>query len=89
MELNNLFNTNLTKIKPNAIRAFDERASKVEGIIKLTLGQPDFNTPEHIKEAGLAAIKENQTGYLSTPGDNRLRQAASKFVKTKYDLDYN
>lgn len=89
MELNNLFNTNLTKIKPNAIRAFDERASKVEGIIKLTLGQPDFNTPEHIKEAGIAAIKENQTGYLSTPGDNRLRQAASKFVKTKYDLDYN
>ena len=53
MELNNLFNTNLTKIKPNAIRAFDESASQVEGIIKLTLGELDFNTPEHVKDAGI------------------------------------
>ncbi|MFL2127927.1 pyridoxal phosphate-dependent aminotransferase [Ruoffia sp. FAM 26255] len=88
MELNNLFNTNLTKIKPNAIRAFDESASQVEGIIKLTLGEPDFNTPEHVKDAGIKAIQDNQTGYLSTPGDNRLRQAAANFVKEKYDLNY-
>lgn len=89
MELNKLFNTNIAKIQPNAIRAFDERASKVDGIIKLTLGEPDFPTPEHVKAAGIEAIESNQTGYFSTPGDNRLRQAAQAFVKTKYDLDYN
>lgn len=88
MTLSELFNKNLDKIKPNAIRAFDERASKVPGIIKLTLGEPDFPTPDHVKEAGIAAINTNQTGYFSTPGDNRLRQAASAFVKDKYDLDY-
>lgn len=89
MELNNLFNSNIAKIKPNPIRAFDERVSKIEGIIKLTLGEPDFNTPDHVKEAGIKAINDNHTGYLSTPGDNRLRQAASNFVKEKYDLEYN
>ncbi|XJS10762.1 pyridoxal phosphate-dependent aminotransferase [Aerococcaceae bacterium WGS1372] len=89
MTLNNLFNHNLNKIKPNAIRAFDERASKVKGIIKLTLGEPDFPTPEHVKKAGIEAINTNQTGYFSTPGDNRLRQVASNFVKTKYGLTYN
>lgn len=85
----NRLNNNLDKIQPSPIRAFDEHVSKIPGIIKLTLGAPDFNTPDHIKEAGIRAIQENQTSYMSTPGDNRLRQAASRFVKDKYDLDYH
>lgn len=88
MTLKNLFNSNLDSIKPNAIRTFDERASQVEGIIKLTLGEPDFPTPEHVKEAGIEAIRSNQTGYFSTAGDNRLRQAAARFVDQRYGLNY-
>lgn len=83
------FNNNLAKIKPSPIRAFDEHVSQIEGIIKLTLGAPDFHTPEHVKNAGIQAIQNNQTSYLSTPGDNRLRQAASRFVQEKYHLDYH
>lgn len=88
MTLNNLFNSNLDSIKPNAIRTFDERASQVDGIIKLTLGEPDFPTPDHVKEAGIEAIKTDQTGYFSTAGDDRLRQAASRFVDQRYGLTY-
>ncbi|SEK79963.1 Aminotransferase class I and II [Carnobacterium iners] len=68
---------------------FDAEVSLIPGITKLTLGEPDFNTPEHIKTAGINAIKENHTHYAPTVGEFPLREAAASFLKEKYDLDYN
>ena len=47
-ELTGLQNQKLTQVPPSAIRAFDNEISAVDGIIKLTLGEPDFATPEHV-----------------------------------------
>lgn len=58
-------------------------------MISLTLGQPDFPTPEHVKEAGKKAIDENFTTYTHNAGYIELRTAAAQFVQTKYDLSYN
>ena len=47
------YNKTIEKIAVSDIRQFDSEASQLPGIIKLTLGEPDFNTPEHIKEAAI------------------------------------
>lgn len=88
MDVTHRFNKNLDKIEISMIRQFDQSISNVPGILKLTLGEPDFNTPDHVKEAAKAAIDANQSHYTGMAGLLELRQAASAFVKEKYNLDY-
>lgn len=89
MSLTNRFNKYLDKIEVSLIRQFDQSISDVPGIMKLTLGEPDFTTPEHVKEAAKAAIDANQSHYTGMAGLVALRQAAADFVKDKYHLTYN
>ena len=89
MSLTNRFNKNLDKIEVSLIRQFDQSISDVPGIMKLTLGEPDFTTPNHVKEAAKAAIDANQSHYTGMAGLSTLRQAAADFVKSKYNLSYN
>ena len=89
MILTNSVNKNLDKIEVSLIRQFDQSISDVPGIMKLTLGEPDFTTPNHVKEAAKAAIDANQSHYTGMAGLSTLRQAAADFVKSKYNLSYN
>ncbi len=89
MSLTNRFNKNLDKIEVSLIRQFDQSISDVPGIMKLTLGEPDFTTPDHVKGAAKAAIDANQSHYTGMAGLPALRQAAADFVKLKYNLSYN
>lgn len=88
MDLLKKFNPNLDKIEISLIRQFDQQVSSIPDIIKLTLGEPDFYTPEHVKQAGIAAIENNQSHYTGMAGLLELRQAASEFMNKKYDLSY-
>lgn len=89
MSLTDRFNKNLNKIEVSLIRQFDQSISDVSGIMKLTLGEPDFTTPDHVKEAAKAAIDANQSHYTGMAGLPALRQAAADFLKSKYHLFYN
>ncbi|MFC4651669.1 pyridoxal phosphate-dependent aminotransferase [Lactococcus nasutitermitis] len=89
MDLVAKMNPNLDKIAVSLIRQFDQEVSKIPGILKLTLGEPDFNTPEHVKAQGQQAIINNQSHYTGMAGLLELRQAASDFMAEKYDLHYN
>ncbi|MDR2832861.1 MAG: pyridoxal phosphate-dependent aminotransferase [Streptococcaceae bacterium] len=89
MNLNNKFAPQLDKIAISIIRQFDEKVSDIPDIIKLTLGEPDFETPEHVKQAGIKAIQENYTHYTGMSGMDELRQKAANYVKEKYQLDYD
>lgn len=71
------------------IRQFDERVSDIPNILKLTLGEPDFNTPEHVKQAGAQAIEDNFSHYTGMSGLPDIRQAASKFLEEKYQVSYD
>lgn len=62
--------------------------SDFDDLISLTIGQPDFPTPNHVKKAGIHAIEDNFTSYTHNAGTMELRQAACEFVKTKYGLQY-
>ncbi len=89
MDLTTKFNPNLDKIAVSLIRQFDQQVSTIPGIIKMTLGEPDFYTPEHVKGAGIAAIEANQSHYTGMAGLLDLRQAAADFVQKKYKLTYH
>lgn len=78
----------LKDVSPSKIRAFDQEVSEIPGIIKLTLGEPDFDTPDHIKEAAIRSIRANHSHYPQSAGTPGLRQAAANFLDKKYQLHY-
>ena len=89
MDLTKRFNKNLDKIEVSLIRQFDQSISSISGVLRLTLGEPDFTTPDHVKEAAKAAINANESHYTGMSGLLELRQAASQFVNEKYNLSYD
>ncbi|WP_267201175.1 aminotransferase class I/II-fold pyridoxal phosphate-dependent enzyme [Limosilactobacillus kribbianus] len=82
-------NKNFARLKPVGIRAFDYKASTIPGIVKLTLGEPDFNVPEPMKEAAIKSIEDNDSHYAPGNGTVELRKAIAHFMKDRYDLDYD
>jgi len=87
-ELTNRFNKQVGKIEVSLIRQFDEQVSSIKDMIKLTLGEPDFNTPEHVKAAGIEAIEQNYTHYTGMTGLIEAREAMSRFFDKKYGISY-
>ncbi|WP_273705194.1 aminotransferase class I/II-fold pyridoxal phosphate-dependent enzyme [Leuconostoc mesenteroides] len=84
-----IFNDNLDKVKPSPIHSFDEKVSDIPNILKLTIGEPDFSVPQHIKEAALAAISADDSHYSVSAGKKTLRQAANDFLNDRYGLDFD
>lgn len=84
-----LIDEQVKAIKTSGIRQFFNRVSTVEGAVQLTLGQPDFPTPDHVKQSAIKAIEEGATTYTPNQGIEPLRIAAANFVKEKYGLSYN
>lgn len=87
--LHQLFNAQTQEIEISGIRLFDEKIASIDGLIKLTLGQPDFPTPQHVKDAGIEAIKNNLSFYTGMAGELRLREAVANFMKVKYNISYD
>lgn len=74
-------------VEASGIRKFFQNAKP--GSISLSLGQPDFDTPEHIKQAAITAIQEGKTGYTFNAGLPELRDAISEKFKKENGLHYN
>ncbi|MGI8169000.1 pyridoxal phosphate-dependent aminotransferase [Enterococcus lactis] len=89
MNLSNRFNPRLSRIEVSKIRQFDQQISSIPDVIKLTLGEPDFPTPEHVKQAGIAAIEEDFSHYTGMRGLEELREAACMFQQQRYGLTYD
>lgn len=79
-------------IKPSSTMAISSKATqlKAEGkdIVTFGVGEPDFDTPEHIRKAGIAAIESGQTRYTAAAGIPELRQAVCDKLKHDNDLEY-
>lgn len=82
-------NANFGRLKPVGIREFDYRASVIPGIIKLTLGEPDFNVPDAMKQAAIDSINANDSHYAPGTGSAKLRKAIAGFMQDRYGLDYD
>lgn len=79
----------LSALAPSEILKFNQEIANIPDIVKLTLGEPDFNTPEHVKQAAIRSIENNESHYTNSRGIIGLRKAAANFLKQKYELDYN
>lgn len=83
----------LNRLAPSATLAMSQKSSemKAQGIdvINMSVGEPDFNTPEHIKDAAKKAIDENFSRYSPVPGYMDLREAISAKLKRENGLDYS
>lgn len=86
--MEHLINKKVKNIEISGIRKFANMVAGKKGMVSLTIGQPDFPTPLHIKEAAKTSIDENYTSYTHNAGDLALREAASHFVNKKYNLSY-
>jgi len=73
----------------SGIRDFFGMVSEREGVISLSIGEPDFVTPWHIREAAIWALEHGATSYTSNLGTLRLRRAITDYVKRSHGLDYN
>ncbi|WP_367342467.1 aminotransferase class I/II-fold pyridoxal phosphate-dependent enzyme [Limosilactobacillus sp.] len=83
------FNQNIKSVQPTGIREFDAQCSSIPNIIKLTIGEPDFNVPDAMKKAAIDAINNNDSHYAPAVGSEKMRVAASHFLKDRYGLDYD
>lgn len=88
MDLGHRFNKQLNRIEVSLIRQFDQAISDIPGVLKLTLGEPDFTVPQHIKDAAKAAIDADESHYTGMAGLLELRQAAADFLNKKYGLSF-
>lgn len=87
--MNHLINPKVKELEISGIRRFFNMVAGTKDMISLTIGQPDFPTPTHVKEAGKKAIDNDFTTYTHNAGYIELRQAAAHFVKERYELDYD
>ncbi len=75
-------------IPPSGIRRFFDLAGSTKGIISLGVGEPDFITPWNIREAGINALKRGYTQYTSNSGLIALRNQISKYLSTRFNVDF-
>ncbi|MGG1600030.1 aminotransferase A [Paenibacillus naphthalenovorans] len=86
--LERLVNPRVKDIQISGIRKISNLVATYKDAITLTIGQPDFPTPEHILRSAEQAIADHRTTYTPNPGILELRQAASAFIEKKYGLTY-
>ena len=77
------------KVKPSGIRKFFDIINTMPDVISLGVGEPDFVTPEHIRQAGINSIVQGHTRYTSNYGTLELRQEIAAMLQRRYDLTYN
>ncbi len=86
---NDFLSGKVTKLKPSGIRKFFDMLDEMKDVISLTVGQPDFVTPWHIREAGIASLEKGKTYYTSNSGLLDLRKEISKYLIRRFNLQYD
>ena len=82
-------NTTVKDIPPSGIRRFFDLANEMEGVISLGVGEPDFDTPWHIREAGIRSIEEGRTAYTANQGLFSLRKEICQYHERRFNVHYN
>ena len=76
-------------VKPSGIRKFFDLAAEKEGVISLGVGEPDFDTPWHIREAAIFSIEQGKTFYTANRGLLELRQEICRYLQRRFALTYD
>ena len=82
-------NPTITEIKPSGIRKFFDILDEMKDVVSLTVGQPDFVTPWHIRDAGIRSLEEGLTYYTSNNGMLEFRREISEYQNRRFGLQYD
>lgn len=89
IDYNKLLNPTVLEIKPSGIRKFFDIAAEMDDVISLGVGEPDFQTPWHIRQAGIKSLQDGKTKYTSNWGLIELRRAVADYMKTQNGVTYD
>ena len=84
-----LVSRSVQNLRPSGIRRYFDIAATMDDVVTLGIGEPDFTTPRHVMDAGIASLNAGQTGYTSNAGDATLRATIADHVRQRYDLAYD
>ncbi len=79
----------VVEIKPSGIRKFFDIVSEMDDVISLSVGEPDFDTPWHIRDEGIYSLEKGRTFYTSNAGLKELKEEICHYLKRKQGLEYN
>ena len=86
--MRNPLSEKIVNIKPSGIRKFFDIASEMKDVISLGVGEPDFDTPWHIRDEGIYSLEKGRTFYTSNSGLMELREEICKYIKRRCGITY-
>ena len=89
MNYDQILNRTIQGIKPSGIRKFFDILEEMTDAITLGIGEPDFVTPWHIRDAGIYSLERGHTKYTSNAGMLELRREIASYLKRRFDLSYD
>lgn len=84
-----MLNKKIVDIKPSGIRKFFDIANEMDNVISLSVGEPDFQTPWHVRQAGIESLEMGRTWYTPNRGFTKLRQEISKYFERRFSVSYD
>ena len=87
--MRNPLSETIVQIEPSGIRKFFDIVSEMKDAISLGVGEPDFDTPWHIREEGIYSLEKGRTFYTSNAGLKELKQEICRYLYRRFDVSYN
>lgn len=87
--MRNPLSKKVTSIQPSGIRKFFDIVSEMDDVISLGVGEPDFDTPWHIRDEGIYTLEKGRTFYTSNSGLKELREEITHYLKRRFELEYD
>lgn len=84
-----MLNDNIKEVKPSGIRRFFDIANEMDNVISLSIGEPDFTTPWHVREAGIESLQKGKTWYTPNRGFAELREEICNYFTRRFAVDYD
>ena len=84
MDYGKILNQTVVDLKPSGIRKFFDMVGGLDDVVALTVGEPDFPTPWHVREAGIESLERGKTYYTSNPGTVELRPEIANYTKRRF-----
>ena len=86
--MRNFLNNRVQAIEPSGIRRFFDIANEIEDVISLGVGEPDFDTPWHVRDEGMYTLQKGHTFYTANAGLMKLREEIANYIQRNWQIQY-
>ena len=89
MDYSKFLNSKIRSVSPSGIRRFFDIANEMDDVISLSIGEPDFQTPWHIRDEGIRSLEKGKTWYSPNRGFVALLDEITKYYDRRFSLNYS